>query len=317
MDIEALLAHHWDGLLTLRAEHLGDILSTRAADREKLEYAINNIYRLANLAPPTQIIWFDSQFDVRLAVALWMWMLDPHMHAAKIDPNYIPTSPLLKNSGQWLETQNQKLQSDFPRLFSETEEPELLLSQQFAELFQTQLDSERSQNGLVGVLSTAAIVATRVPIRIAVIDGMVKINRLLAFIEDPQVAIDASVRQALEDNLDKHDAGVEQELFGPALSMNLRQKMINPINRELSETIENGVVDSLLEPYNKVKDILRVKCEQWDRIGRRISTISDPSNSEFRSCLARKSRRLAALNCARSSMARCFSGSHPPSSRSP
>jgi len=306
MDVEALLTSHWHELLSLRAEHLGYILSTKAADREKLEYAINNIYLLAELEAPKQIIWFDSQLEARVVIALWMWMLDPYVHAAKVQRDSVPTSRLLTNARQWLETENQKLESEFPRLFSDIQEPELLLSQQFEELFQTQLDPERSYVDLIFVLSTEAIVATADPIRIAVPDGMAKINRLVSMIEDPQAASDASVRQALEANLDKHDAGVEQKLFGPALSMNLRGKMISPINQELSETIESRAAEKLLGPYEKLKDLLRVKRTEWDQIGPNIRTMSEASSSEFSSCLARKARRLAALNCARSSMADAF-----------
>ena len=306
MDIEALLARHWQKLLDLRSEYLGYILSTKAADREKLEHAIANIYRLAELEPPRQIIWFDSQIDARLCIAMWIWMLDPYVHSSPQVSNTLSKSDLLSNFRQHLASKDEQLRAKFPTLFSSTEEPELILSQQFEEVFRTQLDPQRSYTDLISILSTAAVVVAKDPIRIALPDRTANTDRLFAFIKDPKAAIDAGVRQALEANLDKHDDGVEQELFGPALSMKLREKMIFPINRELSETIENGVVQRLLGPYEKVKDILQVNRRDWDRIGTRISTISDAGNDEYRSSLARIARRLAVLNCARSSMADAF-----------
>ena len=61
MDIQTHLIRHWQKLLDLRAQYLADALSTKPADRQKLEYAIASIYRLVGLKPPKQMIWFDSQ----------------------------------------------------------------------------------------------------------------------------------------------------------------------------------------------------------------------------------------------------------------
>ncbi len=56
MAIEALIERHWDELLSLRDDCLAQMLSTKPADREKLEQAIADIYELAGMKLPAQVI---------------------------------------------------------------------------------------------------------------------------------------------------------------------------------------------------------------------------------------------------------------------
>ena len=306
MDIEALLSRHWEALLDLRAEHLAYILNTEPADRDKLEFAIANTYRLAELEPPRQIIWFDSQIEARLAIAMWSWMLDPFVHGIGRASNIGSESNFLLRAHEFLVSADQKLQEEFPTLYSNNEKPELLLSSQFEEVFQARLHPESLYRDLTMALAVGVKVVGTDPLRIAVTDGWANANRLLDYIKDPQAATDAFTRQGLEENLNKSEGGQPQELFGAALSVNLIGNLRFPINGELSEIIENALVQRLIAPYDKVKDVLLVNRADWDRIGTRISAISAPDNKEFRSSLVQRARGLAALTDARSPIANSF-----------
>ncbi len=313
MDTRVLLTEHWEELLNLRAEYLGYALSTSPADREKLEHAIANIYRLAELEPPRQVLWFNSQIDARICVALWIWMLDPYVHSHNtfMSTDARTESKFMSSLRRQAEIDNEELKLEFPTLFSTSDKPELLLSEQFAEVLRPQADTERSSGELLSVLSTSVKVVSTNPVRILIPDchGITMISQLMAFIKDPEAAAESSLRQGLEGKvIDRQvGGGVEQELFGPAVLMRLREHMIYPINRQLTEIIENGVIEKLLGPWDTVKQSLQVYRKSWDPIGMRLSSISAADNQEFRSCLARNARRLSALNSARSPMADALS----------
>ncbi len=83
MEIGPQLTAHWQELLDLRAEFSGYALTTKRADREKLEHAIAGLYSLAGFDPPEHVVWFDSPVNAVLAGALWIEMLVPTMSASQ------------------------------------------------------------------------------------------------------------------------------------------------------------------------------------------------------------------------------------------
>ena len=89
MDVGKHLKEHWQELLELRDEYWGYAVTTRRADRERLEHAIAGLYSFAGFDPPEKVIWFASPVDALIAGALWIQMLDPkttaNSEAKKID----------------------------------------------------------------------------------------------------------------------------------------------------------------------------------------------------------------------------------------
>lgn len=117
MDVDKHLKEHWQELLELRDEFWGYAVTTKQADRERLEHAIAGLYSFAGFDPPEKVVWFASPVDALIAGALWIQMLDPettsdspaktvsrfllsetlHTHFTRVD-NFIPdeSSVLLK-----------------------------------------------------------------------------------------------------------------------------------------------------------------------------------------------------------------------------
>ena len=77
MDTGTLLKEHWQELLDLRDEFMGYALTTKRADREKLEHAIAGLYSFAGFDPPERVVWFSSPLEAVVAASLWIQMLSP------------------------------------------------------------------------------------------------------------------------------------------------------------------------------------------------------------------------------------------------
>ncbi len=77
MDIGVLLKEHWQELLDVRSEFLGYALTTKRADRERLERAIAALYSFAGFDPPKRVLWFASSLDALTIATLWSQMLVP------------------------------------------------------------------------------------------------------------------------------------------------------------------------------------------------------------------------------------------------
>src|SRR6516162_2956112 len=268
MSIEALLTKHWQELIDLRAEYLGYTLTTKPADRERRERAVEDFYRLAGLEPPRQVIWFESQIETRICIALWMWMLDPFVHGPKIDPNFDPVSNIVKAGRQFLIDQREKMQTEFPRLFSDVEEPELLVSKKLAEAFDPynpQVDIDRE---LLRILRTSVTVVSTNPVEIQVQDQTENLMHFAKFLESPDVP--ATLSRILEMKSDALEVqGYKQQLF--FFSSQLRGHMIYPMNKRLTEIIVDGPGEALLVQWTAVKERLQVNRTLWDGMAATIS----------------------------------------------
>jgi hypothetical protein len=77
-----------DSKVQSRASWLGELLSTRPADRPASEAAVRELYAAAGFPPPRQFCWFDSPADAACAVALL------------IEPNHPGLGPLLAAARQ-------------------------------------------------------------------------------------------------------------------------------------------------------------------------------------------------------------------------
>jgi len=157
--IAGLLEQHWQELQDLRARYWDHALSTEAADRERLEHAIANIYALHDLAAP-QVVWLNSLLDAKMYSALGTYISVPHVNFDMRGPfgRYGGKEGFVTmhtNSDE--ETHRKLLQSEFPTLYSE-EKPEEHLSTLIRKTFlQPCLDGGglyRALQSSVGVVST-------------------------------------------------------------------------------------------------------------------------------------------------------------------
>lgn len=76
-DLNSLVDLHLQDLLSLRQQFLDYALTTKRADRERLERAISEIYVDAGVASPVPIVWLGSPAEVVVAAALWIFSQDP------------------------------------------------------------------------------------------------------------------------------------------------------------------------------------------------------------------------------------------------
>jgi hypothetical protein len=81
VDIDNLLLVHSAALLELREEFLQYALTTKRADRPKLEEAIAGTYSCAGLKPP-QVIWLSSPVEATVAAAFWVDVLNAQQTSA-------------------------------------------------------------------------------------------------------------------------------------------------------------------------------------------------------------------------------------------
>jgi len=107
MDIDILIQEHWQELLDLREEFLGYCLTTKRADREKLEYSIARMYEFAGLQPPKQVTWLSSPFEAVIATCLNELKHDEHL----LSTGFHESNTFNKSITDSLPTEYQELRS--------------------------------------------------------------------------------------------------------------------------------------------------------------------------------------------------------------
>jgi len=107
MDIDLLIQEHWQELLDLREEFIPYCLTTKRADREKLEYSIACMYEFAGLQPPKQVTWLPSPLEAVIATCLNELMHDERL----LSKGFHESNTFNKSITDTLPTEYKELQS--------------------------------------------------------------------------------------------------------------------------------------------------------------------------------------------------------------